>query len=186
MSYLLTFLPWIVYAVVPTDHWQWGALAALVVAVGVIARQLRTGRSADALIIELGSAAFFAVLTVIAFTNPDSAIHPYSPAISAATLGLIAGVSLAIRRPFTLGIAKQSVPREFWTQPLFVRANVIITSVWTAAFVASAVALGLITHAGGAGSAVAIAVQLAGFVLPMVFTIRYSAAVRARAAKLTR
>ncbi|WP_412537989.1 hypothetical protein R8Z50_19220 [Longispora sp. K20-0274] len=186
MSYLRTFLPWIVYSVVPSSHWQWGALAGLLVAVAVVAQQLRAGRTPDALIIEIGSAVFFAVITVVAFTSPDSPAHPYSPAISAASLALIAGVSLAIGRPFTLGIAKQSVPREYWGQPLFVRSNVVITSVWTGAFAASAVVLGMIVHAGGAGSPIAIAAQVAGFVVPMLFTIRCAAAVRAKAPNAAR
>ena len=31
MSYLRTFLPWIVFAVLPSGDWQWSALAALLV-----------------------------------------------------------------------------------------------------------------------------------------------------------
>ncbi|MFB7950374.1 hypothetical protein ACFC6L_36335 [Kitasatospora phosalacinea] len=32
MSYLRTFLPWIVFAVVPSSQWQWAASAGLVAA----------------------------------------------------------------------------------------------------------------------------------------------------------
>src|SRR3954452_14386048 len=71
MMYVRTFLPWIVYGVVPSGSWQWGALAALVVAIASIVVQTRAGRGADAVIIEIGSAVFFAALTVIAFADPD-------------------------------------------------------------------------------------------------------------------
>lgn len=178
MSYLRTFAPWIVYAVVPTADWNWGALAALLVSLAVIAQQTRAGRSLDALIIEIGSAVFFAAITVLAFAAPHSALHPYAPALSSGALALIAGGSLAVRRPFTLGIAKQSTPREFWGQPMFIRTNVIITSAWTASFAIGAVVLGLVAHQS---TALAIT-QVAAFVIPAVFTVRYSAHIRAKVA----
>jgi hypothetical protein len=64
------------------------------------------------------------------------------------TLALISLISLAIRRPFTLGIAKQTTPREFWDLPEFLKVNMIITSVWAASFVVAATVLTLIAHAG--------------------------------------
>lgn len=181
MSYVRTFLPWIVYAIVPSKSWQWAAVAGLAVALALIVQQSRAGRTADALIIEISSAVFFAALAVVAFAAPDSGVHSYSAAISAGFLGLVAAVSLAVRKPFTLGIAKQTTPREFWDMPQFIRTNVIITAVWTAAFIVTSIVLAVIAKAGDAHSAGAVVVQVAGFVVPMLFTIRYVAAVQARA-----
>jgi hypothetical protein len=181
MSYLRTFLPWIVFAALPSASWQWGALAALMVAIAVIAQQVRGGTALDALIIELGSAAFFAALTVIAFADPHSGVHDYSAALSSGTLAAIAGLSLAIGRPFTLGIAKRTTPREVWGLKPFVRTNVVITAVWTAAFALTAALLAFEAHAGNGHSTPATLIQIAGFVVPMVFTIRYVAHVQARA-----
>ncbi|MET7282044.1 hypothetical protein ABZS29_27695 [Kribbella sp. NPDC005582] len=181
MSYLRTFAPWIVYAIIPSAQWNWAALIALLLALGSIAQQTRSGRTLDAQIIEIGSAVFFGVITVIAFGNPDSGLHPYTPALSSATLALIAGVSLAVRRPFTLGIAKQTTPREVWDQPLFVRTNVIITAVWTVSFAVGAVALATLAHSSSTARTI---VQIAAFVVPMVFTVRYVAQIQAKAAQL--
>ncbi|WP_405063661.1 hypothetical protein OG474_18985 [Kribbella sp. NBC_01505] len=181
MSYLRTFAPWIVYAIIPSAHWNWAALIALALSLGLIALQTRSGRSLDAQIIEIGSAVFFAAITVIAFTTPDSGLHPYTAALSSATLALIAGVSLAVRKPFTLGIAKQTTPREVWDQPLFVRINVIITAAWTASFAVGAVVLATLAHSGSTTRSI---VQIAAFVVPMVFTVRYVAHIRAKAAQL--
>lgn len=110
MSYVRTFLPWIVFAVLPSSQWQWAALAGLLVAVAVTVQQRLAGVGLDALIIEIGSAVFFAALTAVAFADPDSPVHDYSAALSSATLALIAGVSLLVRQPFTLGIAKRTTP----------------------------------------------------------------------------
>ncbi|MGW2417950.1 hypothetical protein ACWC0C_01605 [Streptomyces sp. NPDC001709] len=181
MSYLRTFLPWIVFALVPSGDWQWGALAALLVAVGITAQQRRAGAGFDALVIEAGSAAFFAVLAAIAFADPHSGVHDYSAALSSGTLAVIAGLSLAVGRPFTLGIAKRTTPREYWDLKPFVRVNVVITAVWTAAFAVTAVALAVLAHSGNAHATPATVVQIAGFVVPMVFTVRYVAHVQAKA-----
>ena len=178
MSYLRTFLPWIVFAALPSGDWQWAALAALAVAVALIAQQIRTGTALDALIIELGSAVFFAVLAVIAFADPHSGVHDYSAALSSGTLALIAAASLVVGKPFTLGIAKRTTPREVWGLKPFIRTNVVITAVWAAVFALTAVALALVDHAGHAHSTTATLIQIAGFVAPMLFTIRYVAHVQ--------
>lgn len=182
MSYVRTFLPWIVFAVLPSAQWQWAALAGCVVAVVLAARERAAGAGFDALIIELGSAAFFAVLAAVAFADGHSGVHDYAATLSSAVLGAIAGVSLLIGKPFTLGIAKRSTPREVWELRPFVRTNVVVTAVWTAAFLVTALALGVLAHAGDAHSMPSTVVQLAGFAVPMVFTVRYVAFVRARAA----
>lgn len=182
MSYLRTFAPWIVYAIISGDSAaskQWGALAALAVTVLVVALQLRRGQTYDALIIEIGSGVFFAALVVLAFVAPRSVLLSYSTALSSAALGAIAWASLAIRRPFTLAIAKQSTPREMWDQPGFLRVNVIITLVWAVSFTLGAAILTVIAHAGG-GIVPRSVAQVAAFVIPMVFTVRYVAIVRAR------
>ncbi|MDX3224663.1 hypothetical protein [Streptomyces sp. ME19-01-6] len=181
MSYLRTFLPWIVFALLPSGSWQWAALAALVVAVAVVAQQVRTGTGFDALIIELGSAVFFAALAVIAFADPHSVVHGYSAALSSGTLAVIAGASLALGKPFTLGIAKRTTPREIWGLTPFIRINVVITAVWAAAFALTALALAFEAHAGNGHSTTATLVPVAGFAVPMAFTIRYVAHVQAKA-----
>ncbi|MEU1805684.1 hypothetical protein [Streptomyces sp. NPDC019937] len=181
MSYLRTFLPWIVFAVLPSGQWKWAALAALVIAVAVTVQQRRAGAGLDSLIIEVSSAAFFAVLAVIAFVDPHSAVHDYSAAASSGTLAVVAGISLAVGKPFTLGIAKRTTPREIWNLKPFLRVNTVITAVWTAAFAVTAVVLAVVAHTGNGHSTPATLIQVAGFVIPMVFTIRYVATAQARA-----
>ncbi|MEU5389221.1 hypothetical protein [Kitasatospora cineracea] len=181
MSYLRTFLPWIIFAVIPSAQWQWAALAGLLVAAAVTVQQRLAGAGWDALIIETGSALYFAVLAAIAFADPHSGVRDYSATLSSAVLAVIAGGSLLIGKPFTLGIAKRTTPREFWTLKPFIRVNVIITSVWTAAFAVTAVVLGVLAHGGHGHSTPSLIVQIAGFVVPMVFTVRYVALVQARA-----
>lgn len=178
MSYLRTFAPWIVYAVVPSAQWQWAALIALLLSVFEVTRQLRAGRALDALIIDIGSLIFFAALTVLAFADPNTALHPYSPALSSGVLAVIALVSLALRKPFTLGIAKQTSPKELWDNPVFIRTAYVLTSVWAASFAVGCIALTALAHADSTLRTIA---QVSAFVIPVVFTIRYVAYVQAKA-----
>jgi hypothetical protein len=183
VSYLRTFLPWIVYAALagPTaSAEQRGALAALAVTVLVIAHKLKAGSAFDALIIETGSAVFFAAIAVLAFAAPHSGLLAYSAALSSAMLAVIAWGSLAVRHPFTLGIAKQTTPREFWEQPVFIHSNHFITTMWAVSFTVAAAILTVVIHAG-ADVLVRSAVQILGFVVPMLFTVRYVKIVHARA-----
>jgi hypothetical protein len=177
MSYLRAFAPWIAFAIIPSGYWEWAALFALAVSLAGLISQVRAGRPAGAQIIEIGSAVFFAGITGLAFADPKTALHPYVPCLASGVLGLIACVSLVIGKPFTLGIARQSVSREVWDHPLFLRVNVIITSVWAASFVIGCVVLGFLAHSPVAARA---AVQVAAFVIPLVFTIRYAARARER------
>lgn len=183
MKYVVTFLPWIVYVILPSERWQWAASASLVVAVGVIVRQRSAGYGPDSLIIESGSAVFFAVLAAVAFANPGSELHPYSAALSSGVLALIAGVSLVVGKPFTLGIAKRSTPPEVWSRPLFVQANIVITTIWTLAFAVTAAVLALLAYAHQSHSTTATAAQTVGFVGPMMFTKRYVATNQTRPAQ---
>ncbi|MFE9580070.1 hypothetical protein ACFYO1_27045 [Nocardia sp. NPDC006044] len=178
MSYLRTFAPWIVYAIIPAAYWQWAALIALLLSVVEVARQVRGGRTLDALMIDLGSLVFFAALTVLAFVDPNTALHPYSPALSSGVLALIALFSLAVRRPFTLGIAKQSTPEEFWDNPVFIRTAYVLTSVWAASFTIGCLVLTVLAQAGSTPRTIA---QVLAFAIPVVFTIRYVAYIQSKA-----
>ncbi|BAC68203.1 MULTISPECIES: hypothetical protein [Streptomyces] len=108
-------------------------------------------------------------------------MHDYSAALSAGTLAVIARVSLAIGKPFTLGIVKRTTPREAWGLKPFIQTNVIITAVWTAAFTLTAVVLAFMAHAGNAHSTLAMLIQVVGFAVPMIFTVRYVSRVQAKA-----
>ncbi|WP_405584251.1 hypothetical protein [Streptomyces sp. NBC_01190] len=180
MNYLRGFVPWIAFAAVSTLGWQWGALAGLVLGVRLVVWDRRAGVAADALILEQSTAVYFAALTAIAFARTDSGLHHYTAAMSMAWLALTAWATLAVRRPFTSGIARRQAPPEVWNSPVFIRLNVVLTTVWAAAFTVTAAALGAVS-AADLGDAVSVPVQIAGFVLPAVFTARYPEKVKARA-----
>ncbi|MBB4682833.1 hypothetical protein [Amycolatopsis jiangsuensis] len=184
MNYLKSFLPWIVFAIVSTQaDWRWSGLVGLVLAGGLLAVARREGRGWDCLVIELSALGFFTVLTVFSLSNPDSPLREYVGASSDVWLAITAWGSIALRRPFTLGIAKTTTPQHLWQRPAFRRTNLVITAVWasslTVAGVAGSLLLGYAPHA----TIALIALKILAFVVPVVFTIRYVTHVRARAQK---
>jgi hypothetical protein len=177
MSYLRGFIPWIAFAVIP--GWQWGALAALVLSLGLLVQARRSQVPLDSQILEISTLAFFAALTVLAFSAPHSALEHYDGAFSTGWLALTAWATLTIRRPFTLGIAKQQAPREVWDSPVFLRINVVITAAWAIAFTVAAV-LQTGMAVANVSEAVRITVQVLAFAIPATFTARYPKRVQAR------
>ena len=179
MNYLRGFIPWIVFAAMPSNDLKWAAVVALLVGVVLFRRQRRRGVEADAMILEISTIAFFAVLAALAYAAPHSSLPQYTGALSFVWLALTAWGSLAVRHPFTLGIARQGTSRELWNRPQFIPVNVVITAVWAAAFTLTGAAVA-ICEIAGAGTIASIACEAAGFVLPAIFTARYPKIVQAR------
>jgi hypothetical protein len=181
MNYLRGFVPWIAFAAVSPAGWQWGALAGLLLGLRLVARDRRAGVAADSLILERSTVVYFAALTAIAFIRTDSGVQDYTGALSLGWLAVTAWTTLAVKHPFTLGIARRHAPQELWNNPVFLRVNVVLTRVWAGAFTVTAGVLGAVS-AARLGSAASVPVQIAGFVLPALFTSRYPDRVRARMA----
>jgi hypothetical protein len=179
MSYVRSFAPWILYAALSSVDWRIGVGAAAVAALLLVAHQARTH---DLDLLAEATALFFVVMTVIALAAPHSGLHHWTPALSAGVLAVVAIVSLAIRRPFTLAIAKRTVPEQFWTTPLFLHSNTVITTAWAIGFTASSVICALLIHHDKSSTTPVVIVQIAAFVVPMVFTKLYSERVRAAGA----
>ncbi|HEX3781980.1 MAG TPA: hypothetical protein VHX38_20135 [Pseudonocardiaceae bacterium] len=179
MNYLRGFIPWIALAIVSAFSWQWAALVALALSVGLLIQARRSRIALDSQILEISTLVYFAALTVLAFSQPHSAIQHYTGALSMTWLAITAFGTLAIRRPFTLGIAKRQTPKEFWNTPVFTKVNWVITTVWAIAFALTAITL-FIFDLNHLGAGISVPVQVAGFVLPALFTHTYPERVRAR------
>ncbi|MER6051659.1 hypothetical protein K2224_06910 [Streptomyces sp. BHT-5-2] len=179
MNYLRGFVPWLVFAGVSTAGWQWGALAGLVASVVLLIADRAAGLALDVRLLEYGTIVYFIGLSVLAFARPDSGLEGYSSALSMGWLALIAWVSIAVGRPFTMAIARRMAPPEVWHTRLFRRINVVITAAWALSFALSATAQAVIA-AYDLSLAYSILVQVAGFVLPIRFTATYPERVRTR------
>ncbi|MFE0374079.1 hypothetical protein ACFW1M_00555 [Streptomyces inhibens] len=179
MNYLRSFIPWLVFAGVSSAGWQWGALAGLAISAALLIADRAGGLSLDYRLLEYGTIVFFAALSVLAFARPDSGIKLYGSTLSMGWLALIAWVSIAVRRPFTMAIARRMAPPEVWHTPLFRRINVVLTAAWALSFTLTAIAQAVVS-AYELNVAFSILIQIAGFVLPIRFTAAYPERARAR------
>jgi hypothetical protein len=106
--------------------------ASAAICLAVVAYDMLGGRAIKML--GVGSAMLFAAVGLY-ITLVDSSLS--TPAIKLAVdagVFAISLVSLAIRRPFTLQYAREMVDAETANLPGFLKANYIITLVWTLAF----------------------------------------------------
>ncbi|WP_438486986.1 hypothetical protein [Streptomyces sp. S186] len=172
MKYLRGFIPWLVFAGVSTAGWQWGALAGLAASMVLLITDRAAGLALDVRLLEYGTIVYFTGLAVLAFARPDSGLQEYCSALSMGWLALIAWVSIAVGRPFTMAIARRMAPPEVWHTQLFRRINVVITAAWALSFTLSAMAQAVIS-AYDLSFGYSILVQVAGFVLPIRFTATY-------------
>ncbi|MEU0949414.1 hypothetical protein ABZ379_43130 [Streptomyces canus] len=179
MGYLRGFIPWIISGVVSSFDWRWGAAGGLASGLLLMLQDRRRGVDFDALILEISSVAYFAVVGLVALAKPDSSLADHTDVASFAWLAVTAWGTLAIRRPFTLGIARRQTPREYWDMPQFIRVNNLITSAWGTGFTFIGLSLALCS-AVNAPAGLAIAAHVVGLVAPAVFTKVYPARAQAR------
>jgi hypothetical protein len=178
--YARGFVPWIIFACFPQSQIATGALTALIVAAFLGLQDLRRGIAPDALVLEISTVAYFALLTIAAHVSNGPGLGHWSGVLAFSWLALTAWVTLAIRHPFTLGIARKTTPREYWHNPVFLRINVVITLVWATAFTITALAIAA-SHGLGLSKPVEYVFQVLGFAIPAIFTARYPKIAQARA-----
>jgi hypothetical protein len=106
--------------------------AAAAICLAVISYDIARGRSIK--ILAAGPMILFAMLGVyLTFIDTGMSNSAVKLAVDAGVLA-ISLTSIVLRFPFTLQYAREMVDTETANLPGFVRANYIITSAWTAAF----------------------------------------------------
>ena len=126
----IAFVPWILFSVITRRYEvQAAAVVALVAAVLISLPSLRAGRPK---LLELGAIAAFIGFTIVALSADDATrewLARYARAVSAGLLATIAFGSLTTT-PFTEQYARESVPPQYWSSPVFKSINRRITTIW--------------------------------------------------------
>jgi hypothetical protein len=133
---LLAFLPWISFLVIAHGgmlRLKIGLVVALVLSVVMGVARLHRG-----VILWAGLAFFiFATLAVVAFDNMWTARH--MGVLANGMLAASTWLTVVLKRPFTLEYAREHVDPSLWSDPLFIKTNVILTSLWGSIFTVNAV-----------------------------------------------
>lgn len=138
LGFLVSFLPWILYGVIANTGFVRDELAAVIALLCVLILDFK--RLKKGYVLEWGTVIYFATL-LIAYCFPIRALLAgHAMTFANVALAAIMWLSIAIRKPFTIQYAKETVPAELWNKPGFVRVNDIISAVW-----AVAVTIGIFT-----------------------------------------
>lgn len=157
-----------------------GLLAAFAAAVLLGLWEWRRGGKMK--VLEIGSLILFGALVLYTYVaRPEWTVATVRLAVDGGLFVIAAG-SLAINQPFTLQYAREQVPREFWTSPVFIDTNRRITGVWTAAFAVMAGADAVAQYVPSVPLWIDIAATVAAFAAALWFTRWYPAVVRRRVA----
>ncbi len=179
MSYLRSFSPWIAYGIASSVVDRKAAVVVgLLFAIHAVRDQRRRYDEVDDL--SRATRWFFLVLTAACVAAPEAAVLRFIPALSLATLGVVAGLSLLEGRPFTLVFARRTTPPELWDLPIFLSANRTITAVWTASFLTTAAVSAFVLAVAPHQPAFWITAQVVGFTIPVLFTSWHRERVRVR------
>ncbi len=180
MSILLSLTPFALFFVLMRLHSPVaGFIAAFTASSALCLHERVSGHTVK--ILEIGSLLLFGLL--LAYTWLAAHVWTVATVRLAVDLGLltIVLVSLAIRLPFTLQYARETVPEQFWAMPVFMAANRAISWVWAGAFAALVAADALAEWVPAMPLWVDVAGSVAAFVLAVWFSRWYPGVVRRRA-----
>ena len=181
MGILLGFVPFVVFAILAhAGSSLLGLAAATVTSAGLRFHDHSRGRTPK--LLEVGTLVLFAGLTAEVATGDVLSATAVWVAVDAGLLA-IAFVSLALRRPFTLQYAREQVAPELRNTPAFLRVNIIITSVWAAAFLVMTAAEAALVLRPRLSGALVFAIVTAALAGAIWFTCWYPAHVRRSAAR---
>ncbi|MEV6205831.1 hypothetical protein [Kitasatospora sp. NPDC051914] len=182
IGYFAGIAPWVVFDVVAgPSTWEYAALAALVT--GVVLGWPTGGRRGWKLLNVVGIA-FFAVMTVLALVLDQQDLdwlETYAQVISSGVLAVVAFASLLFD-PFTAQYARESVPEEYWDNPVFRHVNRVLTAVWGLTFALISVLGAIAVHTTGGDDWLNWVIPVVLIVAAVKFTVHYLGAVRRRTA----
>ncbi len=135
------FAPWVLLSVVEGPN-RVVLAAALACGLAVITCAAGAVIGLRPKILDVTAIIFFGGLTIVAALGSPSLtrwLGVWAGELSNVAIAVIAAVSLAVRKPFTLQYARESTDAQYWDSPQFLRINDVITAMWASTFVLVAV-----------------------------------------------
>jgi hypothetical protein len=126
---LLTFAPWILYGFASGfNHWRLASGGGLVLCLIYLA--VAQSRGGSIKLIDWTMMAFFVIASALTVGLRSASFPIYNAVIVWSCFATAAWGSVLIGSPFTQTYARENAPPEFWTHPIFVRLNLLMTLVW--------------------------------------------------------
>lgn len=173
MNLVIGFAPFILFTLLSrlsADLALWVAFAAAFV---VTIRDFVESPSLR--LLDAGSFVLFAILALgRGFLDPNLSLAA-ARFIAEIALALLLGLSLAVKRPFSIDYARLDPREAGWPPHLFLKVNYLVSGAWTAAFLAMAAADGAVAFDPRLPLYASIAVSVLALALAITFTLRYPA-----------
>jgi hypothetical protein len=133
---LLAFSPWLSFLFIARDslfRLKLGLVVALVLSVAMGITRLHRG-----VILWAGLLFFtYATVAVALFNNMWTTQH--MGIMANGVLATSTWLTIVLKKPFSLDYAREHTDPSLWVSPLFIRTNVVITSVWGLIFTVNTV-----------------------------------------------
>jgi hypothetical protein len=134
----LSLISWGAFTIL-ADHGgtRFVPIAALIAGLIAVAITVYNTRGSRLKLIDATGVITFAAMTAIAFASDDAVrrhIVDYGRGGCALILGLVMLVSMLFT-PFTEQYARESVPQQYWTSPIFRAVNRKLTAIWAGAII---------------------------------------------------
>ncbi|MGU3435972.1 hypothetical protein ACNHUS_23505 [Actinomycetes bacterium M1A6_2h] len=176
MQIVISFAPWIVYAILSsTVGWTLSLAGALAASLAVLVYYRRTGQPIDAL--SIGGVVFFVGMIVASPLLGQGTVETYTQTLSHGWIALLMWLSIAVGKPFTEVFARSEAPADMIGTPEFLRFNCIISAMWAASFTVGTLVMALLQW--NSVESATVVVIVASFVVPIAAMKRYIAVVTA-------
>jgi hypothetical protein len=177
---LLAFAPFIIFAIV--DRFvgsHIGLVAGASVSAILLLRDLIT-RNRSPKILEIGTFILFCGLVLYGWlADPNWTVIGVRLCVDAGLLAIVV-LSILVRRPFTMQYARETVAREHWGSPEFIRTNYVITAIWALAFALMVIAELALLYAPNLPKRVGVIVIVVALVGAVKFTGWYPEHIRSQ------
>jgi len=130
---LLTFAPWLAFMIIGPHSLTVGLLVALALSVVMGVTGLHRG------VVLWSGLLFFSYATVSVALLHDMWTVRYMSVLANSFLAASSWLGIAIKKPFSLDYAREHTDPSLWTNPDFIRTNVIITAAWASVFTVDAI-----------------------------------------------
>jgi hypothetical protein len=173
MNLLLAFSPFAAFVVV--EHLMGVVIGLGAGALTAALMLLRDAMSASRRVklLEIGTTLLFTILTLYALgTHAQWSVAAVRLRVDAG-LALVVLASIVFRQPFTLQYARETVNKDLWDSPRFLRVNYVISSVWAIAFAVLALADALMEYVPTVPHSAGIALTVVAILAAMKITRWY-------------
>jgi len=136
LKLLLGFAPWLAFLFIAHGslfRLKVGLIIALLLSIIMGLMKLHRG-----VILWVGLV-FFSVSTLAVVWLENMWTMRHMGILANSAMALATWYTVAVKRPFTMDYARDNTPQALWSEPAFLRTNMIITSAWAACFTINAV-----------------------------------------------